>query len=387
MGILSRCGGVLFVMKARAFVLVFALIITTTFGKICYANEKKNLPQISSKSAIAIEWVTRKILFEKNKDLKLPMASTTKIMTAILVLENCDVNKEIEIPPQAVGVPGSSMYLEKGEKLKIIDLLYGLMLSSGNDAAVALAIATAGDVKRFVNLMNKKAKELGLSNTVFSSPHGLEQGEHYTTAHDLAKLAAYAMRNPIFRQIVKTTEKEVPWTTRPYNRILKNKNKMLRLYPGAEGVKTGFTKKAGRCLVTSACRDDFRVICVVLNAPNMWNDTRKILDYCYSNFKVVKLLPGEIGYVKVKNGKSDWVKVGTTYQRYWVVDLNCLPKIEVLLQVAEAPIEKNKVVGRLNVYLKNEKQSFPLVALQECQRKSLWDRIKEKLFEKRMRQK
>ncbi|ADQ46277.1 Serine-type D-Ala-D-Ala carboxypeptidase [Caldicellulosiruptor kronotskyensis 2002] len=374
-------------MKARVFVLIFALIITTAFGKICYANEKKNLPQLSSKSAIAIEWVTGKILFEKNKDLKLPMASTTKIMTAILVLENCDVNKEIEIPPQAVGVPGSSMYLEKGEKLKIIDLLYGLMLSSGNDAAVALAIATAGDVKRFVKLMNKKAKDLGLSNTVFSSPHGLEQGQHYTTAHDLAKLTAYAMRNPIFRQIVKTKDIEVPWTTRPYNRILRNKNKMLRLYPGADGVKTGFTKKAGRCLVTSVCRDDFRVICVVLNAPDMWNDTQKILNYCYNNFKVVKLLPDEMGYVKVKNGKSDWVKVGTTYKCYWVVESSCLPKLDVILQVAEAPIEKNKVIGRLNVYLKNEKQSLPLVALQECPRKSLWDRIKEKLFENRIRQK
>jgi D-alanyl-D-alanine carboxypeptidase (penicillin-binding protein 5/6) len=372
-------------MKARVFVLIFALIITTAFGKICYANEKKNLPQLSSKSAIAIEWVTGKILFEKNKDLKLPMASTTKIMTAILVLENCDVNKEIEIPPQAVGVPGSSMYLEKGEKLKIIDLLYGLMLSSGNDAAVALAIATAGDVKRFVKLMNKKAKDLGLSNTVFSSPHGLEQGQHYTTAHDLAKLTAYAMRNPIFRQIVKTKDIEVPWTTRPYNRILRNKNKILRLYPGADGVKTGFTKKAGRCLVTSVCRDDFRVICVVLNAPDMWNDTQKILNYCYNNFKVVKLLPDEMGYVKVKNGKSDWVKVGTTYKCYWVGESSCLPKLDVILQVAEAPIEKNKVIGRLNVYLKNEKQSLPLVALQECPRKSLWDRIKEKLFENRIK--
>ncbi|BCS81267.1 D-alanyl-D-alanine carboxypeptidase family protein [Anaerocellum diazotrophicum] len=374
-------------MKSRAFVLIFTLIMITTFGNICYANEKKNLPQLSSKSAIAIEWVTGKILFEKNKDLKLPMASTTKIMTAILVLENCDVNKEIEIPPQAVGVPGSSMYLEKGEKLKIIDLLYGLMLSSGNDAAVALAIATAGDVKKFVNLMNKKAKELGLSNTVFSSPHGLEQGQHYTTAHDLAKLTAYAMRNPVFRQIVKTKEKEVPWTTRPYNRILRNKNKMLRLYPGADGVKTGFTKKAGRCLVTSVYRDDFRVICVVLNASDMWNDTQKILDYCYNNFKVIKLLPGEMGYVKVKNGKSDWVKVGTTHECYWVIESSCFPKIDMLLQATEAPVEKNKVVGRLNVYLKNEKQSLPLLALQECPRKSLWDRIKEKLFENRRRQK
>ncbi|WPX09979.1 D-alanyl-D-alanine carboxypeptidase family protein [Anaerocellum danielii] len=374
-------------MRVRVFAQIFVIVVTITFCKACYAHEKRNLPQVSSKSAVAIEWITGKILFEKNMDLKLPMASTTKIMTAILVLENCDVNKEIEIPPQAVGVPGSSMYLEKGEKLKILDLLYGLMLSSGNDAAVALAIVTAGDVKRFVNRMNMKAKELGLSNTVFSSPHGLEQGQHFTTAHDLARLAAYAMKNPIFRQIVKTTEKEVPWTTRPYNRILRNKNKMLKLYPGAEGIKTGFTRKAGRCLVTSACRDDFRVICVVLNAPDMWNDTRKILDYCYSNFKVVKLLPCEIGYVKVKNGKSDWVKVGTTYQRYWIVESSCLPKLEVLLQTAEAPIEKNKVVGRLNVYLKNEKQSIPLVALQECSRKSLWDKIKEKLFEKRMRQK
>jgi len=377
--------GVLF-LKVRVFTLIFLLIVSTELAKICYANEK-NLPQVSSKSAIAIEWMTGKILFKKNEDLKLPMASTTKIMTAILVLENCDVNKEIEIPPQAVGVPGSSMYLEKGEKLKIIDLLYGLMLSSGNDAAVALAIVTAGDVKKFVNLMNKKAKELGLSNTVFSSPHGLEQGQHYTTAHDLALLTAYAMKNPIFRQIVKTTEKEVPWTTRPYNRILRNKNKMLRLYPGAEGVKTGFTKKAGRCLVTSACRDDFRVICVVLNAQDMWNDTRKILDYSYRNFKVLKLPPGEIGYVKVNNGKMDWVKVGTTHQKYWVVDSDCFPKIDMLMQPLDAPVEKNKVIGMLNVYLKSEKEIVPIVTLQECARKSLWDRMRERLFGKRMRQK
>jgi len=358
-----------------------------TFSTECYANSSINL-HVSAKSAIAIEWTTGKILFEKNKDLRLPMASTTKIMTAILTIENCDLNKEIEIPPQAIGVPGSSIYLEKGERLKIIELLYGLMLASGNDAAVALAISICGDVKKFVNLMNKKAKELGLQNTVFSSPHGLEEGRHYTTAYDLACLTAYAMRNQTFREIVSTTQKEIRWTTRPYNRILKNKNKMLKSYQGAEGVKTGFTKRAGRCLVTSVYRDGFRVICVVLNAPDMWNDTRKILDFAYQNYKFLKVDRGEMGYLKVKNSKENWVKLGITEQKSFVLTKDQYPSLNVVISnKISAPVKKYTKIGKIEIKYDHQTYSIPIVTLQECQRKTFWDNLKERFFRQRASQK
>jgi len=375
--------------KTTQFIILLVVMTLTflTFSTECYANSSINL-HVSAKSAIAIEWTTGKILFEKNKDLRLPMASTTKIMTAILTIENCDLNKEIEIPPQAIGVPGSSIYLEKGERLKIIELLYGLMLASGNDAAVALAISICGDVKKFVNLMNKKAKELGLQNTVFSSPHGLEEGRHYTTAYDLACLTAYAMRNQTFREIVSTTQKEIRWTTRPYNRILKNKNKMLKSYQGAEGVKTGFTKRAGRCLVTSVYRDGFRVICVVLNAPDMWNDTRKILDFAYQNYKFLKVDRGEMGYLKVKNSKENWVKLGITEQKSFVLTKDQYPSLNVVISnKISAPVKKYTKIGKIEIKYDHQTYSIPIVTLQECQRKTFWDNLKERFFRQRASQK
>ncbi|AZT90426.1 D-alanyl-D-alanine carboxypeptidase [Caldicellulosiruptor changbaiensis] len=367
--------------------LVIVSLRILSYSNECYAGLKCDI-QITAKSAIAIEWTTGKILFEKNKDLKLPMASTTKMMTAILAIENCDLNKEIEIPAQAIGVPGSSIYLEKGERLKIIELLYGLMLASGNDAAVALSISVCGDVKKFVNLMNKKAKELGLKNTVFSSPHGLEEGQHYTTAYDLARLTAYAMKNQTFREIVKTTQKEIRWTTRSYSRILKNKNKMLKSYQGAEGVKTGFTKRAGRCLVTSACRDDFRVICVVLNAPDMWNDTRKILDFAYQNYKILKIARGEIGYLRVKDSKENWVKLGITEQNIFVLTKDQYPGLNVVIsKKVSAPVKKYTEVGKLEIKYDHQTYSVPIATLQGCQRKTFWDKLKERFFRQKASQK
>ncbi|ABP67430.1 Serine-type D-Ala-D-Ala carboxypeptidase [Caldicellulosiruptor saccharolyticus DSM 8903] len=367
--------------------LVIVSLRILSYSNECYAGLKCDI-QVTAKSAIAIEWITGKILFEKNKDLKLPMASTTKIMTAILAIENCDLNKEIEIPAQAIGVPGSSIYLEKGERLKIIELLYGLMLASGNDAAAALAISVCGDVKKFVNLMNKKAKELGLENTMFSSPHGLEEGEHYTTAHDLARLTAYAMKNQTFREIVSTTQKEIRWTTRPYSRVLKNKNKMLKSYQGAEGVKTGFTKRAGRCLVTSACRDDFRVICVVLNAPDMWNDTKKILDFAYQNYKILKIARGEIGYLRVKDSKENWIKLGITEQNIFVLTKDQYPGLNVVIsKKVSAPVKKYTEVGKLEIKYDHQTYSVPIATLQGCQRKTFWDKLKERFFGQKASQK
>lgn len=362
-------------------ILALLLIITNIFAGSTYAYSNTGL-DISAKSAIAIECTTGKILYEKNKDLKLPMASTTKIMTAILAIENNNLNKEITIPDQAIGVPGSSIYLEKGERLKIIELLYGLMLASGNDAAVALAIATSGSVKEFVDLMNKKAKELGLNNTKFSSPHGLEQGEHWTSAHDLAVLTAYAMKNKVFKEIVATKEKEIRWTTRQYNRRLRNKNKMLSIYEGAEGVKTGYTKRAGRCLVTSALRDNFRVVCVVLNAPDMWNDTKKILDYAYNNYQLIIIEKSELGFVKINNSKTRWAKIGIIDENNIIVEKNKYPQLFIgIKENLSAPLKKMSKVGELRMVCQNTNFSFPIFLLEECKKKTIIDKIKEYLRE------
>ena len=218
----------------------------------------------------------------------MPMASTTKIMTAIVALENCDVSETVKVSPDAVGVEGSSVYLSAGEELTLGDLLYALLLSSANDAAEAIAIHVSGSVEGFVGLMNDTAREIGLHDTSFENPHGLHAEKHYTTALDLAILTAYALRNEQFSEIVSTYKyniKSMDGTVR----YLVNHNKLLKSYDGCIGVKTGFTKKGGRCLVSAARRDGLTLITVTLSAPDDWNDHRAMLDYGFLNYKSVLL--------------------------------------------------------------------------------------------------
>ena len=252
-------------------------IVLTTFkgyGLSAYA---------SAKSEIAMEITTGKILAEGNADVKLPMASTTKILTAIIIIEDCALDQIIKVPAEAAGVEGSSIYLKKDEEIDVRDLLYGLMLRSGNDAAVALAIHRSGSIEKFAEEMNARAKSRGAENSNFKNPSGLPDNEHYTTARDLCKIACYAMNNPVFKEVVSTIN---------YNgkfRSFTNKNKMLRNYEGANGVKTGYTVKAGRCLVSSAERDGMDVVCVVLNCPDMYERSAVLLDNCFNGYKLLKL--------------------------------------------------------------------------------------------------
>jgi len=248
---------------------------------------------------------TGRVLYEKDASSRSLIASTTKIMTALIVCEQCNVLDRMAIPRQAVGIEGSSMYLREGEVLTLQELLYGLMLSSGNDAAVALAIYCGGTVEGFVGMMNDKAYRLGLSNTHFENPHGLDSPNHYSTAGDLAKLASYAMNNPIFSRVVSTK------TVRIGNRSLQNHNKILWLVDGADGVKTGFTKAAGRILVSSAVRDGRRLICVTINDGNDWQDHKKLLEEGFSRYTLQQILTkGEcVGTVEVAAGESERVQV------------------------------------------------------------------------------
>lgn len=230
-----------------------------------------------------------RILFSHNMNEKLPMASTTKILTALTVIENFDVDKEITVPKSAVGVEGSSIYLREGEKLTIKELLYGLMLRSGNDCAECLA-QTLTSRAEFIRLMNITAKNCGAYNSNFTNPHGLPDDNHYTTAYDLCKISTNAMKNPIFKEIVSTKRVNVSNDGYAYDRLLINKNKLLFSYDGCTGIKTGYTKKAGRCLVTSAEREGMEVVSVVINSPEMWERTRELLDGSFNDYDMVEIV-------------------------------------------------------------------------------------------------
>ena len=239
-------------------------------------------PSIGASGAVLMDAKTKRVLFSQNAHAKLPMASTTKIMTALLALENCALDTVVTVPKEAYAMEGSSMYLNNGEKIKIEDLLYGLMLSSGNDAAVTLAIHIGGSLEGFAQLMNNRASELGCTNTNFVTPNGLHDDAHYTSAYDLALIASTAMQNPDFRKIV--SAKYWKTTSGDVTRTLKNKNKILWQYEGGNGIKTGFTKASGRCLAFSAERDGNTIVGIVLNCPNMWNDAKAMLDYGFREY-------------------------------------------------------------------------------------------------------
>lgn len=230
-----------------------------------------------------------RILSSFNMDKKLPTASTTKILTALTVIENFDIDKEVTVPESAVGVEGSSIYLRKGEKLTVKELLYGLMLRSGNDCAECLA-QTLTSRSDFISLMNKTAVKCGAKNSNFTNPHGLPDDNHYTTAYDLCKISVKAIKNPVFKDIVSTKRVNVSNDGYAYDRLLINKNKLLFSYDGCTGIKTGYTKKAGRCLVSSAERDGLEVVSVVINSPEMWERTKELLNNSFENYDMVEVL-------------------------------------------------------------------------------------------------
>lgn len=258
---------------------------------------------ISAHSAIVLDATTGRVLYEKNADEPGLIASTTKIMTALVVCEQCNVLDRMAIPKEAVGIEGSSMYLREGEILTVQELLYGLMLSSGNDAAVALAIYCGGTVSGFVEQMNDKAKVLGLSQTHFENPNGLDSPGHYSTARDLATLAAYAMKNPVFHKTVSAKTVSVG------QRYLRNHNKLLWQLSGADGVKTGYTKAAGRTLVSSAVRDGRRLVAVTLRDPDDWRDHAVLLEEGFSRYSVKRLVTAgeQVGTVDIVGGDRGMV--------------------------------------------------------------------------------
>ena len=297
---------------------------------------------ISAQKAILLDAQTGRVLYEKDADSRSLIASTTKIMTALIVCEHCNILDRMKIPKEAVGIEGSSMYLQEGEILSLQELLYGLMLRSGNDAAVALAIYCGGTVEGFAAMMNDKARQLGLTGTHFENPHGLDSPNHYSTARDLAVLTAYAMNNPIFRQTVASK------SVRVGNRTMQNHNKLLWRVEGADGVKTGYTKAAGRILVSSATRDGRRLICVTINDGNDWADHSTLLERGFSIYSEQQLIrEGDcLGYATVFSGKED--KVSLVAAENFSFPLTKQEQVQVVLSgpgFAYAPVVKGKTAG------------------------------------------
>lgn len=266
---------------------------------------------VSAECAALLCADTGELLYVKNADIRHPMASTTKIMTALVALENSRLSDTVHVSPEAVGVIGSSVYLYADEEITMETLLYALMLESANDAAAAIAIAVAGDVSGFAELMNERAAALGLENTHYENPHGLDSDGHYTTARELAALTAEALKNETFRELVSTYKKTIEMHNGKGSRLLINHNKLLKSYDGAIGVKTGYTSNSGRCLVTAAERDGLTFIAVTLNAPDDWNDHRAMLDAGFSFYKRVSLAePSSESYdVPVIGGTGETVHV------------------------------------------------------------------------------
>lgn len=356
----------------RSFALAAAIILAAA---MLIPTEAK---AISAQKSILLDAASGRVLQEKHADSRSLIASTTKIMTALVICEQCNVLDRMRIPKEAVNIEGSSMYLQEGEVLTIQELLYGLMLRSGNDAAVALALYCGGTVEGFAELMNDKAKSLGMVNSHFVNPNGLDAPDHYSTARDLAILAAYAMHNPIFRKTVST--KTVTFD----QRSMRNHNKLLWQLEGVDGVKTGYTKAAGRILVSSAVRQGRRLVCVTIDAPNDWQDHKQLLEEGFSKFSVRKVVQkGDcLGTVAVAGGCCGEVELLAGEDFLYSLAPN--ERLRIVLPgtgFVYAPVVEGQAAGEAHVCLgENSMGKIPLVFGQtiECeqeQERSFWQRI------------
>lgn len=267
----------------------FLLCLILPLGLPCLPAQAADggAPSVSAQAAVLVDQASGRILFSKNSSEKLPIASITKVMTAVLAIESGKLNRMVTVSQEAVRAEGSSIYLKPGERIRLSDLVYGLMLRSGNDASVAIAEAVAGSTTGFALMMNEKAAELGMSRTHFMNPNGLDDQGHYSTAADMAVLTRYAMQNATFRKITGTRSHRVEKTNKEQVRVLVNKNKMLRLYSKATGGKTGFTKKAGRTLISTASSGDLSLIVVTLNDGDDWRDHQQLFDWGFDNYHPV----------------------------------------------------------------------------------------------------
>ncbi|MBR3874312.1 MAG: D-alanyl-D-alanine carboxypeptidase [Clostridia bacterium] len=322
--------------------------------------------ETSAKSAILIEQTTGQVLLAHNAQQPLPMASTTKVMTALMALEYGKLDEIVTVSRNAYGVPGTSIYLDLGEHITLHDLLYGLMLASGNDAAIAIAEHIGGDVDTFCRMMTQRASELGCKDTVFINPNGLPAQGHHTTAYDLALIAREAMSHELFRQIVSTQRASIPWQGRSYSRILNNKNRLLSSYEGATGIKTGYTKAAGRCLVFGARRNALEVVGVVLNCSNWFDEAARLMDAGFEKYEFFTAFSqGEtVRVLPVVDGTQETVCIQTAQALACPLTKGSVPVLAIELpDEVQAGLQLGETVGRAVLLAKGKEVcSVPLVA-------------------------
>ena len=309
-------------------------------------------------SEILIERDSKRVLYEANAHEKRGIASTTKILTAICAIENSKPDREVIVTDEMVGVEGSSIYLKAGEKLTVEELLYGLMLRSGNDAAVALAVAVSGSIEKFAELMNSTAEKIGAKESHFVNPHGLDDPDHYSTAYDLAIITAYALRNPLFAKIVDTERINVSNDFYDYDRVLLNKNKLLKKAEEYDGVKTGYTKKCGRCLVASKSVDGMQLIAVVLNCGPMFERCEELLGGGFDKYSNVKILDSslEYGVAEVPLKKKITLPVSVKQDVYYPLTEEERAEISYSVEnfKAGSDLDFNERAGKIDVYLKKD---------------------------------
>lgn len=361
-------------------------------------NENSNKidnPELNARIALIYDRASGRIIYEKNGNKQTPMASTTKILTSIVILENADLKETVTIGSKAAGTGGSRLGLKKNDKITVNDLLYGLMLRSGNDAAVALALHVGGSIEGFADMMNKKAEKLGLTNSHFVVPHGLDNEGHYTTAYELAKMADYALNIPKFKEIV--SSKSATIYINGYPKAINNTNNLLGSVSGVYGVKTGFTNGAGRCLVSSCKRGELDIITVIIGA-NTNNqrtaDTKELIEYAFNNFSLINI--EEIiqdkfeqwknineGRIYVNKGIENGIKLYLEKPKKSVMAVrkDSIDKIDIevnSLFYMEAPVAKDQVIGNLRVIINGEEiEVLEIRAIREVKKKEIEDYLQE----------
>lgn len=338
-------------------------------------------PNLDASSAVLMDVATGKVLLAKNGSERRAPASTTKILTALIALERGEMDRVITTSLKASKVDGSSIWLASGEKHTLEELLYGVLLSSGNDASVAIAEGLAGSEKEFVAWMNKKAKDIGAKDSCFKNCNGLPETGHFSTAYDLALITRYALHNPIFTKIVKTKKKAIEWPGRDYNRLMVNHNKLLWRYEYADGVKTGYTRQAGRCLVASATKNGQRLIAVVLNSKRMYEDSKLLFEYGFNNYQLLTVIQSEqkIGSIPVVEGINNEVPLISHRPVTLVVPKGQLDQVRVNIEVPNsipAPVERLQQVGEVEVKIGSKLiEKVPVVTAAGVPKESLWRRL------------
>ncbi|MCM1577764.1 MAG: D-alanyl-D-alanine carboxypeptidase [Ruminococcus sp.] len=353
-------------MKNPAAIFLAIVITVTSFSPNIYAEDNIPDPEqtvpavtltapanISAQSYVLMEADSRRVIFGKNENTRRPMASTTKIMTTLLTLESGNLDTEFTVDSTAVLAEGSSMGLLPGDIVTKRDLCIGMLLPSGNDAANCAAVKISGSMENFADLMNARAARLKLTNTHFVTPSGLHSPDHYSTALDMARLASVALKNPDFAAICRETSITLDYGNPPYRRTLTNTNKLLNMYPGCIGVKTGFTDEAGRCLVSAAERDGVRLVCVTLNAPNDWNDHTALLDSGFSLAERKPFTNNVTVTVNVAGGTSDTVTLTPAYTPEYTAVTGQTTNITRKISVPPllfAPVKSGDPIGTLTLW-------------------------------------